>query len=191
MAFTGRVSLMNFFHPLRILLLCPCLIILVSQRPFSRFPPLFSGASVREGSNSWLRSAAPSAVRWRTSQGQRERLRSVDGCVLCSITALTDTGKEGSRREWRRQAGAGVGGIKWFNLGRALKSLRESKKKKKAVEVLPVARVEVSLNEWKRLVGGYADSGAACSSPPDLFSRQQQPCSDFPPGPSVILYPDQ
>lgn len=62
--------------------------------------------------------AALSAVCWRTSQGQRERQQSVDGCVLCSITALTDMGEEG-RRERREE-------IKWFNLGWVLKSLRES-----------------------------------------------------------------
>lgn len=126
-------------------------------QPFSFFPPLFSSASVWEGSNSWVRTAAPSAVRWRTSQGQRERLRSVHGCVPCSITALTDMGKEGSRREEE------VGGIKWFNLGRALKSFRE--RVVKNVNVQLIARVEVSLNEGKRLVVGNTDSKAACSSP--------------------------
>ena len=49
------------------------------------------------------------------SGSKTERQQSVDGCVLCSITALTDMGRAGSRREE----------IKWFNLGWVLKSLRE------------------------------------------------------------------
>jgi len=81
---------------------------------------------VRGGGFSWVGTAALSARRWRTSQGQRrERRQSEDGCVLCSITALTWEGREGDERE----------GTKWFNVGWVLKSLRE--KVVKYVKVLP------------------------------------------------------
>ena len=55
--------------------------------------------------------AALSAVHWLEnfsgSKRETERKRSVDGCVpaLCSITALTDTKKEGNSRERRRETG--------------------------------------------------------------------------------------
>lgn len=59
------------------------------------------------------------------SGSKRERLQSVDGCVLCSITALTDIGI-GRKQEGVKEAGRqGGGGRKWFNLGWALKSFRE------------------------------------------------------------------
>lgn len=53
----------------------------------------------------------------------------MDGCVLCSITALRDSGK-GRKWEWREggwQTGVGVevGSDKVFSLGWALKSFRE------------------------------------------------------------------
>lgn len=62
------------------------------------------------------------------SGSKRERLQSVDGCVLCSIPALTDIGKGRKQegvKEAGRQAGRQGGGRKWFNLGWALKSFRE------------------------------------------------------------------
>lgn len=44
-----------------------------SPLTFLPFSPLFSGALEWEGGYSWVGTAALSAVRWRTSQGQRER----------------------------------------------------------------------------------------------------------------------
>lgn len=43
------------------------------------------------------------------SGSKRERLQSVDGCVLCSITALTDIGK-GRKQEGVKEAGRQGGG---------------------------------------------------------------------------------
>lgn len=68
-----------------------------------------------------------------------KRERGMDGCVLCSITALTDMGKEGNRREGRREE------IKWFNLGWDLQSFRDTVVK--MGKCCPIACVAVSLNE--------------------------------------------
>lgn len=45
------------------------------------------------------------------SGSKRERLQSMDGCVLCSITALTDMGK-GRKQEGVKEAGGAGGGNK-------------------------------------------------------------------------------
>lgn len=72
---------------------------------------------VSAGGGGWLLGGHCSTIgsaleNFSGSKRERERQQRVDGCVLCSITALTDMGKEGSRREWRKEAD----GRKWSGL---------------------------------------------------------------------------